>query len=102
MQNIPNWSKVRKPKGRSKDYVECCNLFSRVSFEHCSASVCMWNKYLIGPTPIVQPNNFPHLSIFQIKISRLTVQHLKEFISEINKHDKREEYIIKGVQNNSQ
>lgn len=79
--------------------MECCNLFSTVSFEHCYAGVCMWNKYLIAPNPIVQPNSSPCLSIFQIKISRLTLQHLKGFISEINKHDKRKGYIIKGVQN---
>lgn len=38
---------------------------------------------------------------FSAKISRVTVQHLKGFISEINKHDKRKGYIIKGVPNNS-
>lgn len=76
-------------------------IYSLVSFEHWYTGVCMWNKYFIAPNPIVQPNSFPCQSIFQIKISKLTVQHLKAFISEIKKHDKRKGYIIQGVQNNS-
>lgn len=52
----------------------------------------------MAPNPTVQPNSFPHLSIFQIKISRPTVQHLKGFIFEINKHDKRKGYNVAGLE----
>lgn len=56
---------VRKPKARSKEHVECCDLFSTVSFEHSYAGSCMWNKYLTALNPIVQPNSSPRLSSFK-------------------------------------